>query len=113
MCIFIDELLNPSAAYALEKYYRKRREIARLYQPIDADAEDAISDDELDGLTSEAHALPLYRPQSKPTDGSTRPLGGPPRMRDVWDDREELFAVGEDEHEQEEDSHSRPPSRQN
>jgi len=100
-------------AYTLEKYYRKRREIARLYQPINADAEDAISDDELDGLTSEAHVLPLYRPQSKSTDSPTRSSRGPSRMRDVWDDREELFAVGEENEDQHEDnSHSRPSSPQ-
>jgi len=96
-------------AYTLEKYYRRRREIARLYQPIDADAEDAISDDELDGLTSEAHVLPLYRPQSKSTDNPTRPSKGPSRMQDAWDDREDLFAVGEEN--EEDDPYSRASSR--
>ncbi|KAF8342336.1 uncharacterized protein EI90DRAFT_1331386 [Cantharellus anzutake] len=100
-----------TVAYYLEKYYRKRREIARLYQPIDADIADAISDDELDSLTSEAHALPLYRQQSKPENVPTS--RNPSRMRDVWDDREELFAVDEeDEDELEGDNIHPQPNHQ-
>jgi len=87
-------------SYYLEKYYRHRREISRLYRPLDATAEDAISEDELDTLTSST--LPLYRqtPQSlaSPTQPNRMAAAGP-RLANVWDSREDLFAVGDDDDE--------------
>ena len=87
-----------SVSYYLEKYYRHRREISRLYRPLDATAEDAISEDELDTLTSST--LPQYRQTPLPLADPTRPkrmaVAGP-RLANVWDSREDLFAVGDDD----------------
>lgn len=84
-------------SYYLEKYYRRRREISRLYRPLDAAAEDMLSDDELDTLTSPT--LPLYRQTPQLLTGPAEPkrVGSGPRLANVWDSGEDLFAVGEDD----------------
>lgn len=106
-----------SVSWHLERYYRKRREIARLYTPLDADPDESLSEDELDTLGD----LPLYRQtssngatswSSSPLPPSATPKGASPgssapprakrRMGDVWDsgDGEELFSVGEEDEEE-------------
>ncbi|EPQ57201.1 hypothetical protein GLOTRDRAFT_38655 [Gloeophyllum trabeum ATCC 11539] len=74
-------------AYYLEKYYRHRREIARLYRPLDTDEEALISDSEED------RAEPLL-PTHNPAAGKS--ATGKIRLEDVWDEREDVFDVGED-----------------
>jgi len=126
-----------AVSYHLERYYRKRREIARLYTPLDVSPDDSLDEDEL-------AELPVYRQNTGSSFGrstsemfpSTTPGGGgggangngnsggaprssswpPPknkrslrRLGDVWDSGEELFAVGEeDESEEEEDRDTKP-----
>jgi hypothetical protein len=58
-----------------------------------------LSDDELDTLTSPT--LPLYRQTPQLLTGPAEPKRAPsgPRLANVWDSREDLFAVGEDDDE--------------
>ncbi|KAF8844305.1 hypothetical protein BDN67DRAFT_765193 [Paxillus ammoniavirescens] len=89
-------------SYHIERYYRSRREIARLYRPLDtdeiSDVED-YSDDE--GGPSGTQLLPLFN--SQPTGGSAKSpflskskVHKADRLGDVWDEREELFEIGDD-----------------
>ncbi|PVG00400.1 hypothetical protein CPB86DRAFT_805868 [Serendipita vermifera] len=75
-------------AWRLEKYYRARREIARLYQPL---GEEEGEDD------SEEELLPTHN-QSKPTKKSSTPRSdhprkNNPRLGNVWDSHED-FDIG-------------------
>ncbi|KAF8650417.1 hypothetical protein AX16_005223 [Volvariella volvacea WC 439] len=76
-------------AYYADKYYRHRREISRLYQPLD-DNEPYSEDDEPPQFG--ASQLPLQAPHHalSPT-RPTRPLA---RLNNVWDEREDLFDIG-------------------
>ncbi|KIJ18709.1 hypothetical protein PAXINDRAFT_110270, partial [Paxillus involutus ATCC 200175] len=80
----------------------QRREIARLYRPLDtdeiSDVED-YADDE--GGPSGTQLLPLFN--SQPAGGSAKSpfppkskIHKPDRLGDVWDEREELFGIGDD-----------------
>jgi len=126
-----------AVSYHSERYYRKRREIARLYTPLDVSSDDSFDEDEL-------AELPVYRQNIGSSFGrspsemfpSTTPGGGggggtngngnsggaprssswpPPkykkslrRLGDVWDSGEELFAVGEEDESEEEDRDTKP-----
>ncbi|THV05016.1 hypothetical protein K435DRAFT_133937 [Dendrothele bispora CBS 962.96] len=86
-------------AWHLEKYYRHRREINRLYRPLDTDplSDDEELDDELNGT----QLLPRYAPSSSTgPNNSNSPVKakgkGSTRLTDVWDEREELFGIGDD-----------------
>ncbi|KAI0779363.1 hypothetical protein C8Q74DRAFT_1258640 [Fomes fomentarius] len=88
-------------AYHLERYYRHRREISRLYRPLDT--EYVSSDDEDDSESGGTQLLPIHNQPRTPHDpnkSSSRPSRtGPPkstRLSDVWDEREELFDIGEE-----------------
>ncbi|EMD37306.1 hypothetical protein CERSUDRAFT_113956 [Gelatoporia subvermispora B] len=100
-------------AYYLEKYYRHRREISRLYQPLDTDS--AASDDEDDmGGTQllPTHFQPGSSRAASKKGSTPKTDAGRIRLSDVWDEREELFDIGadsEDEHE-EEHSHTTGPT---
>ncbi|KAL0578282.1 hypothetical protein V5O48_003693 [Marasmius crinis-equi] len=103
------------SAFHLERYYRHRREIARLYRPLDTD--DPISDDDedLDGddeiLLSGTQLLPIYRNRgaaatevSSPAQASSGPARSAKtnnkdgiKLQNVWDEREELFGIGDDD----------------
>jgi hypothetical protein len=77
-------------AYRLEKYYRFRREVARLYQPLG----------ESDGEESEEELLPTHI-ASKAAKGTA--LNQPkknPRLGNVWDSRED-FDIGDASDEEE------------
>ncbi|KAI0746009.1 hypothetical protein C8Q76DRAFT_705724 [Earliella scabrosa] len=93
-------------AYHLERYYRHRREIARLYRPLDTEA--LPSDDEDEDEADGTQLLPLHHQPSTPrtlTKPSRPSRPGPPkatRLSDVWDEREELFDIG-DESDEEDD----------
>jgi len=104
-------------SWHLERYYRKRREIARLYTPLNDSPDDSFDEDELS-------ELPTYRQSTgssfgrlpfAPATPSNNPINGkraPPkssslrRLGDVWDSGEELFAVGEEDESGEEDAES-------
>jgi len=90
-------------AYHAERYYRHRREIARLYRPLDMDV---LSDDEEEGT----QLLPTHthlQPQNKGLAYKSI------RLADVWDEREELFGVGEDSEEENDDGSSSAPAAMN
>ncbi|KAI0368351.1 hypothetical protein BV20DRAFT_928782, partial [Pilatotrama ljubarskyi] len=93
-------------AYHLERYYRHRREISRLYQPLDPEA---VSEDEEDSDIYGTQLLPLhYEPRTprtpfKPGRATAAPKAA--RIADVWDEREELFDIG-DESEDEDEARS-------
>ncbi|KAF8973068.1 hypothetical protein BDZ97DRAFT_1779181 [Flammula alnicola] len=77
-------------AYYLERYYRHRREIARLYRPLSDSISDVEEDEEED--FSGTQLLPTYN-----NDINTTKAGGKTsRLADVWDEREELFGIGEE-----------------
>jgi len=91
-------------AYHLERYYRQRREIMRLYRPLSASSSslNLPSDDEDESGTQ---LLPLYNkpdtppsalfPQNKNKKGKGRTRPASLALADVWDEREDLFGVGD------------------
>ncbi|KAA1471781.1 hypothetical protein DENSPDRAFT_837858 [Dentipellis sp. KUC8613] len=98
-------------AYHLERYYRHRREISRLYRPLSASLSSLtlhsdLSDEEPYDEVGGTQLLPLhYSSQPSPTDpkgkgkGKTRAKRRESALADVWDEREEdglVFGVGED-----------------
>jgi len=95
-------ILGLYLAYHLEKYHRHRREISRLYRPISSEYYSESDDDLGDAGTQ---LLPMRsQNQSRPS----KPTKSTPfRLADVWDEREEVFGVGDDS-EEEADVH-RPP----
>jgi len=116
-------------AYHLERYYRQRREIMRLYRPLSASNSSLnLPSDEED--ESGTQLLPLYNkpdtppsalfPQNKNKKGKGRARSGNLALADVWDEREEAFGVGDDDEdeegssddEDEEHAAPTPPSRQ-
>ncbi|KDR75156.1 hypothetical protein GALMADRAFT_140692 [Galerina marginata CBS 339.88] len=72
-------------AHYLERYYRHRKEIARLYRPLSGSVTYFEDEDEDD----------LEGTQLLPTHNHSMKNGGKnPRLTDVWDEREELFDIG-------------------
>lgn len=80
-------------AYRLEKYYRHRREISRLYRPLNAE-DDLLSDDE-DDLELGTQLLPARAEGSNAIVSPTKTVTTS-RLADVWDEGEELFDIGGD-----------------
>jgi len=78
-------------AYHLEKYYRYRREIARLYRPLGMESQSDVEEDEDDSPRG-IQLLPTYY---TPEDSQPKKPRST-RLSDVWDEREELFGVGGD-----------------
>jgi hypothetical protein len=73
-------------SFRLERYYRHRREIARLYQPL-GESEDSESEEELlpttrSGKVAGSSAANMFHQQPKT------------RIGNVWDARED-FAIGD------------------
>ncbi|KAG5349864.1 hypothetical protein C0989_001504 [Termitomyces sp. Mn162] len=77
-----------SVAYHLERYYRYRREINRLYRPLETSLSD-LSDLEDETGTQ---LLPTYNTNSDRAPKSSQYKA--PRFADVWDEREEVFDIG-------------------
>jgi len=100
-------------AYHLERYYRRRREISRLYRPLSASSSSLNLDSDEDE-ESGMQLLPLYNkpdtppatlfPQNTSKKGKGRARSGSLALADVWDEREELFGVGDDDDEGEDSS---------
>jgi len=88
-------------SYNLEKYYRRRREIARLYQPLDQLPEDMPSDDD-------EPMLPMYQSSSQTQPSSAKKARQEPRLGNVWDSREEGFGIGDDDDDDEVDQGGEP-----
>ncbi|KAJ7774514.1 hypothetical protein DFH07DRAFT_102042 [Mycena maculata] len=83
------------ASYHMERYYRKRREIARLYQPLDSGS---VSDFEDEDDSAGTQLLPTHHSVT------TAPKSGTKSARltnNVWDEREELFGIGGDSDDEE------------
>jgi len=84
-------------SYYLERYYRHRREISRLYRPLQPDyLSDSDEDDNAQLLPS--HYIPVNpsHDRSKPNDANTNKFNHN-NLSDVWDEREALFGVGSDD----------------
>jgi len=94
-------------SFHAERYYRRRREISRLYKPLYDDMSDQ-EDEEMGPSSSTLYspprtlaALPLGKPQATASAGA--PLG----FKNVWDDRMDVFGVGEDEEDDDDDDHTK------
>ncbi|PCH43380.1 hypothetical protein WOLCODRAFT_25874 [Wolfiporia cocos MD-104 SS10] len=83
-------------AYHLERYYRHRREISRLYRPLDSG--EGISEGEDDFEEGSTQLLPShYQPSAARSSAKPgKPNAGAIRLEDVWDEGEELFDLGDD-----------------
>lgn len=80
-------------AYYIEKYYRYRREISRLYRPLDTEA---ITDEEDDDDEYGTQLLPTHNNDPSRITAPKVSTKQPSRLADVWDEREELFDIGGD-----------------
>ncbi|TFL05724.1 hypothetical protein BDV98DRAFT_560535 [Pterulicium gracile] len=79
-------------SYHLEKQYRHRREIQRLYQPISTAATSRESfDSDDDEAVDATQLLPLHYPPRSPAHA----LSKTGSLRNVWDAREEIFGIGD------------------
>ncbi|KAG5647032.1 hypothetical protein DXG03_001402 [Asterophora parasitica] len=79
-------------AYHLERHYRHRREIARLYQPIDT----SLSDDDYNEDEAGTQLLPTHTDPTTPAPKGSynHHKSQPERLADVWDEREDVFDIG-------------------
>jgi len=115
-------------SYHLERYYRRRREIARLYKPLDDDLDESSFSDDEDASqplyssmyppappSPHHHHIPPQRQQSSQSrqmtanSGSELVTGAPPpipplRVKNIWDDRLDVFEIGDSDDE----GHSSP-----
>ncbi|KAJ8509069.1 hypothetical protein ONZ45_g8733 [Pleurotus djamor] len=90
-------------SYHLERYYRHRREISRLYRPLESGSDDEESDAESPSGTL---LLPMHH-RSDSNNASILPASSSQRTKqsksvrftDVWDEREELFGIGDSDDE--------------
>jgi len=103
-------------AYHLEKYYRRRREISRLYRPLSA-SNSSLNFDSDEEDESGTQLLPLHNKPDTPSSalfpqqqqhnknkkGKARARSGSLALGNVWDEREELFNVGDDDEDDEDD----------
>ncbi|KAI0256369.1 hypothetical protein BJV78DRAFT_1171422 [Lactifluus subvellereus] len=97
-------------AYHLERYYRQRREISRLYRPLSG-SNSSLNLDSEEEDESGTQLLPLHNkpdtpssalfPPNKNKKGKNRARPGSLALADVWDEREELFGVGNDDDDEE------------
>ncbi|KAH7888693.1 hypothetical protein F5I97DRAFT_1854651 [Phlebopus sp. FC_14] len=104
-------------SYHLEKHYRARREIARLYRPLETEETSDMDDYSDDDGPTATQLLPLHN--SQPAHGSSRTVypSRPKaykadRLRDVWDEREDLFDIGDDDSDFEDGTDTPRPSHQ-
>ncbi|KAK7692339.1 hypothetical protein QCA50_003964 [Cerrena zonata] len=79
-------------AYYLERYYRSRREISRLYRPLDTDY---LSSDDEDDLEAGVQLLPTNT-ALRASNNTSKSVPKATRLADVWDEREELFDIGDE-----------------
>ncbi|KAG9004472.1 hypothetical protein FRB94_002343 [Tulasnella sp. JGI-2019a] len=101
-------------SFYFERYYRRRREISRLYRPLAEETDEGgYSDDEdtsrlPSGPTySSPHGAPSastprtesMQVKSNSEDGSGRPVMSPLHVKNVWDDRLDVFDIGDDDDE--------------
>ena len=93
------------------KFDSRCLQISRLYRPLDTEA--ISSDDEEDeGDVGGTQLLPLhYQPRAPrtPSKGARPGPTKPTRLSDVWDEREELFDIGEESDDEESRTGGAPP----
>jgi len=94
-------------SFYAERYYRRRREISRLYKPLYDDVSDP--EDEETGLMNSTLFSPPRTPATLPPGKpqATSSAGAPLRFKNVWDDRMDVFGVGEDEDDEDDADNSR------
>lgn len=96
-------------AYHLERYYRHRKEIGRLYRPLNtslSELEDYYSDEE-----TATQLLPTHTDHV-----TTAPKGNKYKsqhLADVWDEREEVFDIGAVSDDDEDDDKNPGPGSSN
>ena len=106
----------------LERYYRARREVRdvyslprkvfilsqihRLYRPLNTSG-DLLSDEEEDDLEAGTQLLPVST-DSNQRASVPKPATKSSRIEDVWDEREELFDIGD---ESDEEDNARSPTK--
>jgi len=88
-------------AYYLERYYRRRQEISRLYRPISLDPDEITDSDLEDDEASGTMLLPTHHDRSALGQGKGKTAAfsrdeGRIRLGDVWDEREEIFGIGDE-----------------
>ncbi|KAF8813849.1 hypothetical protein BYT27DRAFT_7220196 [Phlegmacium glaucopus] len=93
MANLLGSSLGLYVAYHLERYYRHRREIARLYQPLTGSISDFEEEDEDEDLSMGTQLLPTHRGHNHLA--SPMPLKKA-RLADVWDEQDEVFDIGAD-----------------
>jgi len=76
-------------AYHLERHYRHRKEIARLYRPLNTSLSDLEEHEDEEAGTQ---LLPMHIDRLSASKGKHHPS---PRLADIWDEREEMFDIGE------------------
>jgi len=76
-------------AYHLERYYRHRKEIARLYLPLNTSLSDL---EDYDDDQTGTQLLPTHTQHVSSVPKGSRHKS--PRLADVWDEREEVFDIG-------------------
>ncbi|EED85459.1 predicted protein [Postia placenta Mad-698-R] len=97
-------------AYHLERYYRHRREISRLYQPLNDDVGLSEDDDDMEGSSMQLLPTHIQNTSSHNAAKATAAKpGGLIRLENVWDEGEELFGIGDDT-DDEGDAHVRIPT---
>lgn len=90
-------------------------QIARLYRPLNTDdPEDPEDYSDDDAGPSETQLLPLFNPQPTSSSAKSSVLSSAKthkanRLADVWDEREELFGIGDDS-DSEDAPNPRPPT---
>lgn len=88
------------ASYYMERYYRRRREIARLYQPLNLDS--AYDQDDEEEELYNTQLLPMHHQNAMTQPKANK--GKSVHFKDVWDEQEELFGIGSDTDEEAEAS---------
>ncbi|PFH53861.1 hypothetical protein AMATHDRAFT_136769 [Amanita thiersii Skay4041] len=84
----LGSLIGILVAVQIDRYYRYRKEISRLYRPLDTGNLSDMEDDE-----DSTQLLPIH---------NNSVISGPKwnhksrRLADIWDEREELFGIGPD-----------------
>jgi VanZ family protein len=81
-------------AYYIERYYRHRREISRLYRPLNADYISDSDEEDNAQLLPSHYILTSANPDRSKPNGMNKPTHN--NLSDVWDEREELFGIGGD-----------------
>ncbi|KAF8513147.1 hypothetical protein BU17DRAFT_53464 [Hysterangium stoloniferum] len=92
----LGSMLGLWVSYHLERYYRHRREISRLYQPLSVDEEDLFSDSDPEEVSRGLHLLSTSTHRPSKSAASNTPV----HVNHVWDESDALFDIGEEDEEE-------------